>query len=282
LFVPVLGGYIAYSIADRPGLAPGMIGGLLSSLLGAGFLGAIVAGFIAGYGTLYLNRLIRLPRSLEGLKPVLILPVLGTLLTGLLMVYVIGTPVADVLAFLTTFLKSMQGSSAIVLGLLLGAMMAFDMGGPVNKAAYTFSVALLSAQVYTPMAAVMAAGMTPPLGIALATRLFASRFTEVEREAGLSTGALGLAFITEGAIPFAAKDPFRVIPCTVAGSAIAGAISMSAGVQLKVPHGGIFVLPIPDAVTHLGFYVIALVAGTLVTSAMLGILKRPATVEIAA
>jgi PTS system fructose-specific IIC component len=282
LFVPVLGGYIAYSIADRPGLAPGMIGGLLSSLLGAGFLGAIVAGFIAGYGTLYLNRLIRLPRSLEGLKPVLILPVLGTLLTGLLMVYVIGTPVADVLAFLTTFLKSMQGSSAIVLGLLLGAMMAFDMGGPVNKAAYTFSVALLSAQVYTPMAAVMAAGMTPPLGIALATRLFASRFTEVEREAGLSTGALGLAFITEGAIPFAAKDPFRVIPCTVAGSAIAGAISMSAGVQLKVPHGGIFVLPIPDAVTHLGFYVIALVAGTLVTSAMLGILKRPATLEIAA
>jgi PTS system fructose-specific IIC component len=274
LFVPVLGGYIAYSIADRPGLAPGMIGGLLSSLLGAGFLGAIVAGFIAGYGTLWLNRAIKLPRSLEGLKPVLILPVLGTLLTGLLMVYVVGTPVADILNFLTNFLKSMQGSSAIVLGLLLGAMMAFDMGGPVNKAAYTFSVALLSAQVYTPMAAVMAAGMTPPLAIALATRLFPSRFTAVEREAGLSTGALGLAFITEGAIPFAAKDPFRVIPCTVAGSAVAGAISMTAGVQLKVPHGGIFVLPIPDAVTHLGAYVIAIIAGTIVTTAMLGILKK--------
>jgi PTS system fructose-specific IIC component len=277
LFVPVLGGYIAYSIADRPGLAPGMIGGLLSSLLGAGFLGAIVAGFIAGYGTLWLNRSIKLPRSLEGLKPVLILPVLGTLLTGLLMVYVIGTPVADALTFLTNFLKSMQGSSALVLGLLLGAMMAFDMGGPVNKAAYTFSVALLSAQVYTPMAAVMAAGMTPPLAIALATKLFPSRFTEVEREAGLSTGALGLSFITEGAIPYAAKDPFRVIPCTVAGSAVAGAISMTAGVQLKVPHGGIFVLPIPDAVTHLGAYVIALVAGTLVTTVMLGILKKPVT-----
>jgi PTS system fructose-specific IIC component len=178
LFVPVLGGYIAYSIADRPGLAPGMIGGLLASLLGAGFLGAIVAGFIAGYGTLYLNRWIKLPRSLEGLKPVLILPLLGTLLTGLLMVYVVGTPVADILGFMTNFLKSMQGSSAIVLGLLLGAMMAFDMGGPVNKAAYAFSVGLLSAQIYTPMAAVMAAGMTPPIAIAIATKLFPGRFSD--------------------------------------------------------------------------------------------------------
>jgi PTS system fructose-specific IIC component len=275
LFVPVLGGYIAYSIADRPGLAPGMIGGLLASILGAGFLGAIVAGFIAGYGTMYLNRYIKLPRSLEGLKPVLILPLLGTLLTGLLMVYVVGTPVADVLAFLTNFLKSMQGSSAIILGLLLGAMMAFDMGGPVNKAAYAFSVGLLSAQVYTPMAAVMAAGMTPPLAIALATKLFPGRFSLMEREAGLATGALGLSFITEGAIPFAARDPFRVIPCTVAGSAICGAISMAGGVQLKVPHGGIFVLPIPDAVTHLGIYILALIAGTVVTTAMLGILKKP-------
>jgi PTS system fructose-specific IIC component len=275
LFVPILAGYIAFSIADRPGLAPGMIGGLLSSLLGAGFLGAIVAGFIAGYGTLWLNRAIKLPRSLEGLKPVLILPLLGTLLTGLLMVYVVGTPVADILAYLTNFLKGMQGSSAIVLGLLLGAMMAFDMGGPVNKAAYAFSVGLLSAQIYTPMAAVMAAGMTPPLGIAIATRLFPGRFSFLEREAGLSTGALGLSFITEGAIPFAARDPFRVIPCTVAGSAVAGAISMTAGVQLKVPHGGIFVLPIPDAVTHLGFYVIALCAGTAITALMLGILKKP-------
>jgi len=277
LFVPVLGGYISYSIADRPGLAPGMIGGLLASLLGAGFLGAIAAGFIAGYGTLYLNRWIRLPRSLEGLKPVLILPLLGTLLTGLLMVYVVGTPVADILAFMTNFLKSMQGSSAIVLGLILGAMMAFDMGGPVNKAAYAFSVGLLSAQIYTPMAAVMAAGMTPPIAIAIATKLFPGRFSEAERESGTATGVLGLSFITEGAIPFAARDPFRVIPCTVAGSAVAGAISMVAGVQLKVPHGGIFVLPIPDAVTHLGFYVVALLAGTAVTTAMLGILKKPFT-----
>jgi PTS system fructose-specific IIC component len=277
LFVPILAGYISYSIADRPGLAPGMIGGLLSSLLGAGFLGAIVAGFIAGYGTMYLNRAIKLPRALEGLKPVLILPLLGTLLTGLLMIYVVGTPVAEILAFMTNFLKGMQGSSAILLGLILGAMMAFDMGGPVNKAAYAFSVGLLSAQVYTPMAAVMAAGMTPPIAIAIATKLFPRKFSNVEREAGLSTGALGLAFITEGAIPFAARDPFRVIPCTVAGSAVAGAISMTAGVQLKVPHGGIFVLPIPDAVTHLGFYVVALAAGIAVTTLMLGILKKTYT-----
>jgi len=276
LFVPVLGGYIAYSIADRPGLAPGMIGGLLASILGAGFLGAIVAGFIAGYGTRWLNQTIRLPRALEGLKPVLILPLLGTLLTGLLMIYVVGTPVAEVLAFLTNFLKSMQGSSAVLLGLLLGAMMAFDMGGPVNKAAYAFSVGLLSAQVYTPMAAVMAAGMTPPLAVALATKLFPRRFTEVEQEAGLPTGVLGLAFITEGAIPFAARDPFRVIPATVAGSAIAGAISMAAGVQLKVPHGGIFVLPIPGAVTHLAVYIFAILAGTASSTLLLGILKKNA------
>jgi PTS system fructose-specific IIC component len=276
LFVPVLGGYIAYSIADRPGLAPGMIGGLLASILGAGFLGAIVAGFIAGYGTRWLNQNIRLPRALEGLKPVLILPLLGTLLTGLLMIYVVGTPVAEALAFLTNFLKSMQGSSAILLGLLLGAMMAFDMGGPVNKAAYAFSVGLLSAQVYTPMAAVMAAGMTPPLAVALATKLFPRRFTEVEREAGVATGVLGLSFITEGAIPFAARDPFRVIPANVTGSAIAGAISMAAGVQLKVPHGGVFVLPIPDAVTHLGFYVLAILAGTATSTLLLGVLKRNA------
>ncbi len=276
LFVPVLGGYIAYSIADRPGLAPGMIGGLLASLTGAGFLGAILAGFIGGYATRWLNEILRLPRGLQGLKPVLLLPVLGTLFTGLLMIYVIGRPVAELLHLMTHVLRSMQGSSALALGLLLGAMMAFDMGGPVNKAAYTFSVGLLSAQVYTPMAAVMAAGMTPPLGIALATRLFASRFNTLERESGLSTGVLGLSFITEGAIPYAAEDPFRVIPCTMTGSAIAGAISMVADVKLRVPHGGVFVLPIPNAVTHLGLYVVAIVAGSMVTAVMLGLVKKPA------
>ncbi|WP_310596213.1 fructose-specific PTS transporter subunit EIIC [Sphingomonas sp.] len=275
LMVPALAGYIAYSVADRPGIAPGMIGGMLASSLGAGFLGGIVAGFIAGYGVDALNRVIRLPKNLQGLKPVLILPLLGTLLTGLLMIYAVGTPVAAVLSFLTEWLRGMQGSNAMLLGLILGGMMAFDMGGPVNKAAYAFSVGLVASQVYTPMAATMAAGMTPPLAIALATRLFANRFTADEREAGAAAAVLGLAFISEGAIPFAARDPFRVIPSLMAGSAIAGAISMVAGVELRVPHGGIFVLPIPGAVTHLAAYVGALVAGVVVSAVLVGILKRP-------
>ena len=275
LMVPALAGYIAYSVADRPGIAPGMIGGMLASSLGAGFLGGIVAGFIAGYGVDALNRVIRLPKNLQGLKPVLILPLLGTLLTGLLMIYAVGTPVAAVLSFLTEWLRGMQGSNAMVLGLILGGMMAFDMGGPVNKAAYAFSVGLVASQVYTPMAATMAAGMTPPLAIALATRLFANRFTADEREAGAAAAVLGLAFISEGAIPFAARDPLRVIPSLMAGSAIAGAISMVAGVELRVPHGGIFVLPIPGAVTHLAAYVAALAVGVVVSAVLVGLVKRP-------
>ncbi|MEP9400484.1 fructose-specific PTS transporter subunit EIIC [Sphingomonas sp. VNH70] len=283
LMVPALAGYIAYSIADRPGIAPGMIGGMIAATLGAGFLGGIVAGFIAGYGVDRLNRWIRLPKNLTGLKPVLILPLLGTLLTGLLMYHAVGGPVAAALAFLTEWLRSMQGSSAILLGVILGTMSAFDMGGPVNKAGYAFSVGLVASQVYTPMAATMAAGMTPPLGIALATFLFRQRFTAEEREAGAAAGVLGLAFITEGAIPFAARDPFRVIPSLMAGSAVAGAISMAFGVELKVPHGGIFVLPIPGAVTHLAAYALAIVAGTAVTALLVGALRRaPAPVPAAA
>ncbi|ABC22770.1 PTS fructose IIC component [Rhodospirillum rubrum F11] len=278
LMVPALAGYIAFSIADRPGIAPGMIGGLVAANLGAGFLGGIIAGFIAGYVTAWFNRTIRLHRNLEGLKPVLILPVLGTVVTGLLMIYVVGTPVAGLLSWLTEALRGMQGSSAIVLGLLIGAMMAFDMGGPVNKAAYAFSTGLLASEVYTPMAAAMVAGMTPALGVALASRLFRSRFTASEREAGGAAAVLGLAFITEGAIPFAASDPFRVIPALMAGSAAAGAISMTVGAELKVPHGGIFVLPIPNAVTHLLGYIVALVVGTLITALVLRITKRPVAV----
>ena len=276
LMVPALAGYIAYSVADRPGIAPGMIGGLLAANLGAGFLGGIVAGFIAGYGVDWLNRRIRLPKNLQGLKPVLILPLLGTLLTGLLMLYAVGTPVAAVLAFLTDWLRGMQGSSALMLGLILGAMSAFDMGGPVNKAGYAFSVGLIASQVYTPMAATMAAGMTPPLAVALATRLFRNRFTPEEREAGAAAAVLGLAFITEGAIPFAARDPLRVIPALMAGSAVTGAISMAMGVELKVPHGGLFVLPIPGAVTHVGVYALAILVGTVVSALLVGMLKRPA------
>ena len=275
LMVPALAGYIAYSVADRPGIAPGMIGGMLASSLGAGFLGGIAAGFIAGYGVDALNRVIRLPKNLQGLKPVLILPLLGTLLTGLLMIYAVGTPVAAVLSFLTEWLRGMQGANAVLLGLILGGMMAFDMGGPVNKAAYAFSVGLVASQVYTPMAATMAAGMTPPIAIALATRLFRNRFTADEREAGAAAAVLGLAFISEGAIPFAARDPFRVIPALMTGSAITGAISMVAGVELRVPHGGIFVLPIPGAVTHLLAYVVALAVGVVVSALLVGLLKRP-------
>jgi PTS system fructose-specific IIC component len=276
LYVPVLAAFIAYSIADRPGLCAGLVGGMLATTLGAGFLGGIVAGFLAGYLTKFLNDFIRLPKELSGIKPVLVLPLISTLLVGLTMIYVVGVPVKIALGWLTTWLNGMQQSSALVLGLILGAMMAFDMGGPVNKAAYTFSVGLLASNVHGPIAAVMAAGMTPPLGIALATVLFKDRFTEEERSEGKATAILGLSFITEGAIPYAASDPIRVIPCLMAGSAVAGAISLAMGVQLMVPHGGIFVLFIPHAVVGLTNYSIALVAGTLVTTAALRLFKRPA------
>jgi PTS system fructose-specific IIC component len=278
LMVPVLGGYIAYSVADRPGIAPGMVGGMLAVQLNAGFLGGIAAGFIAGYAVAWLNGVLKLPRTLEGLKPVLILPFLGALFTGLVMIYLVGAPVAAALAALTEFLRGMQGSGAIALGLIIGAMMAFDMGGPVNKAAYAFSTGLIASQIYSPMAAAMVAGMTPPLGVALAAFLFRDRFTLEEREAAPAAGVLGLSFISEGAIPFAAKDPLRVIPSLVLGSAVAGAISMAVGAELRVPHGGIFVLPIPNAVSQLGGYVLALAVGTLVTAVALRLLKRPAAV----
>lgn len=275
LMVPILAGYAAFSIADRPGIAPGMIAGVIADSIGAGFLGGIVGGFIAGYTVRWLSQTIKLPRTLDGLKPVLILPLLGATITGLLMYYVVGGPVASILATISAWLKSMQGSSAIVLGMLLGSMMAFDMGGPVNKAAYTFGTGLLASQIYEPMAAIMAAGMTPPLGIALATMLFRNRFSADEREAGKAAAALGISFITEGAIPFAAKDPLRVIPSIMVGSAITGAISMAVGAQLHVPHGGIFVLPMPNAVSGLLGYTVAIVVGTVVTAFALFLLKKP-------
>ncbi len=281
LFVPILAGFISYSIADRPGLAPGMIGGILagSAFTGSGFLGGIIAGFLAGYVTYWLNRGIVLPRNLAGLKPVLILPLLSSAIVGLLMIYVIGTPVHLINVGLTAWLKGMQAANAVVLGLIMGLMMAFDMGGPVNKAAYAFSVGLLSSQIYTPMAAVMAAGMTPPLGLALATLLFKDRFTKDEREAGKAAWVLGLSFITEGAIPFAAEDPFRVIPSIMIGSAVTGALSMLFQCQLRVPHGGAFVLLIPNVVTNLPMYVLAILIGTVVTAGALFILKRPVATE---
>ena len=275
LMVPVLAGFIAYSIADRPGITPGMIGGMIASAIGAGFLGGIAAGFIAGYTAKYLSDYIPLPRTLAGLKPVLILPLFATLITGLLMYYVVGQPVAAVLATITEWLKGMQGSSAAFLGLLLGAMMAFDMGGPINKSAYAFATGLIVSNIYAPMAAVMAAGMVPPLGLALAAVLFRNRFTLDEREAAGATAVLGISFITEGAIPYAAKDPLRVIPALMIGAALTGALSMLFGCELKVPHGGVFVLPIPNAVVNLIPYLIAIVVGTVATTAALFFLKRP-------
>ncbi|AXQ92837.1 fructose-specific PTS transporter subunit EIIC [Cereibacter azotoformans] len=274
LMVPALAGYIAWSIADRPGLAPGMTGGVIAGTIGAGFLGGIVAGFIAGYGVLWLNRAIRLPKTLQGLKPVLILPLLGAALTGLMMFYVVGEPTARLLAIITEALQGMQGSSAAALGLLIGGMMAVDMGGPVNKAAYAFATTLIAANVLEPMAAVMCAGMVPPIALAVATRIIPGRFTPEEREAGNAAFVLGLAFVTEGAIPFAARDPLRVIPSLIAGSAVAGGICMALGVAQRVPHGGIFVLPIPNAVSNLVGFGAALVAGTAVTVLALALVKR--------
>lgn len=275
IMVPVLSGFIAYSIADRPGLAPGLIGGMLAVDLQAGFLGGLASGFLAGYVAKAMRDHIKLPVNLEGLKPVLIIPLLSTLVVGLLMVYVVGGPVRAIMEGLTAFLQGMGTTNAVLLGLLLGGMMAIDMGGPVNKAAYAFSVGLLTSDAFTPMAAVMAAGMTPPLGICVATFLARNRFTKAEQEAGKAAGVLGLSFITEGAIPFAAKDPLRVIPSMVAGSAVAGAISMYFGCGLRAPHGGVFVLAIPNAVNHVGWYALAIAAGTLVTAVALVIVKKP-------
>ncbi len=274
LFVAVFSGFIAYSIADRPGLAPGLVGGLLAQEMGAGFLGGIASGFLAGYLTRFLAHRIRLPATLEGLKPVLVLPLLATLAVGLGMIYVIAPPTQALNQAMNGWLLGMRGANAALLGLVLGAMMAVDMGGPLNKAAYTFGVGLLASRVDAPMAAVMAAGMTPPLGLAVAAFLFRGRFDTDERRAGGPAFVLGLAFITEGAIPFAAKDPLRVIPALVAGSATAGAISMAAGARLLVPHGGIFAALIPGAVTQLPAYLGAIAAGTAVTAAALFVLKR--------
>lgn len=275
LMVPLLAGYIAYSIADRPGLAPGMIGGLLAGTLGAGFIGGIIAGFVAGYAAKAVSRWIPLPASVESLKPILIIPLLASLFTGLVMIYIVGTPVAKMLAGLTEFLDTMGTSNAILLGLLLGTMMCVDLGGPVNKAAYAFSVGLLASQSYAPMAATMAAGMVPPIGMGIATLIARRKFAQTEREAGKAALVLGCCFISEGAIPFAAKDPLRVIPASIAGGALTGALSMAVGAKLLAPHGGLFVLLIPNAINHALLYLAAILAGSVVTGVVYAVIKKP-------
>jgi PTS system fructose-specific IIC component len=274
LMVPVLAGFIAFSIADRPGLTPGLIGGMLAVSTGAGFLGGIIAGFLAGYVAKAISGKLKLPQSMEALKPILIIPLVASLITGLVMIYVVGTPVAKIMAGLTAWLQSLGTANAVLLGAILGAMMCTDMGGPVNKASYAFGVALLSSSVYGPMAAIMAAGMVPPLAMGLATILASKKFEQGEREGGKAALVLGLCFISEGAIPFAARDPMRVLPCCIAGGALTGALSMAFHAQLMAPHGGLFVLLIPGAITPILGYLVAIIAGTVLAGGAYAILKR--------
>ncbi|MGI6187760.1 PTS fructose transporter subunit IIABC [Brevibacillus sp. MCWH] len=274
LMIPVLAGFIAKSIADRPAFAPGMVGGMLAASSGAGFLGGLIAGFLAGYTVAGLKKLFAgLPQSLEGIKPMLLYPLFGILITGFVMMYVVSEPVAAANAALGDWLKNMNQGNAVLLGMVLGAMMAFDMGGPVNKAAFTFGIAMIAEGNYAPHAAIMAAGMTPPLGLALATLLFKKKFTDEERQAGKTAWVLGASFITEGAIPFAAADPTRVIPSIMVGSAVAGGLSMLFGCTLPAPHGGVFVLPV---VGNAVLYLVSILAGTVVTALMINLLKRAA------
>jgi PTS system fructose-specific IIC component len=275
---PILSGYIAFGIADRPGLVPGIVGGLLASVLGAGFLGGLVSGFAAGGIAYYMTRL-KVPKGVRGIMPVVVIPLVSTVLIGLLMIFVVGKPVAALTTALTDWLNGLAGASGIVLGAILGLMMAFDMGGPLNKTAYTFAAAGLTTAIASPitgpspalqiMAAVMAAGMTPPLGMALATAVRKKLWTEAERENGLACWLLGASFITEGAIPFAAAHPLRVIPSCMVGSAVTGAMVMGFGNELRAPHGGIFVLPLVSSPI---LYVLAIAVGTAITAGLVIVL----------
>ncbi len=271
--LPILSGFIAMSIADRPGLAVGLVGGSMAASGTSGFLGALAAGFLAGYLVRLLMKICeKLPQALDGLKPVLIYPVVGILFIGLAMNYVIEPVIGVLNIALNNGLASMSGISSIVLGLILGGMMAVDMGGPFNKAAYVFGTASIAAGNYNIMAAVMIGGMVPPCAIALATLLFKNKFTQEERKSGPTNFVMGLAFITEGAIPFAASDPLRVLPSCIVGSAVAGALSMAFNCTLMAPHGGIFVFPV---VGNAVMYLVALVAGTIISAILLGLLKKP-------
>jgi fructose PTS system EIIBC or EIIC component len=273
LMIPVLAGFIAMSIADRPGFAPGMVGGFMAATGGAGFLGGLIAGFLAGYIVVGLKKVFStLPDSLEGIKPVLLYPLFGILLTGLIMMYIVIEPVKALNDALTVWLKGMGTGNLVLLGLILGGMMAIDMGGPINKAAFTFGIAMIDAGNFAPHAAIMAGGMVPPLGLALSTTLFKKKYTKAEREAGKTNYIMGASFITEGAIPFAAADPGRVIPAAIVGSAVAGALSMVFGIGLPAPHGGAFVIPIVNGNPLL--YVLAIVIGAVVTAFIAGLLKK--------
>ena len=275
LMLPVLAGFIGMAIGDRPALALGFVGGMLAANGKSGFLGALAAGFLAGYLILGLCKICdKLPDAIEKLAPVLIYPVVGILIMGLAMNFVVEPIMGGINTGLNNFLSGMGDSSRVVLGLILGGMMAIDMGGPFNKAAYVFGTAAIAAGNYDIMAAVMIGGMTPPCAIALATLLFKNKFTKEERDAGPTNFIMGLAFITEGAIPFAASDPLHVLPSCIIGSALAGALSMAFHCTLMAPHGGIFVFPV---VGNAVMYLVALVAGTVVSALLLGVLKKKVT-----
>lgn len=275
LMLPVLAGFIGMAIGDRPALALGFVGGMMAANGKSGFLGALAAGFLAGYLILGLRKICdKLPDAIEKLAPVLIYPVVGILIMGLAMNFVVEPIMGGINTGLNNFLSGMGDSSRIVLGLILGGMMAIDMGGPFNKAAYVFGTAAITAGNYDIMAAVMIGGMTPPCAIALATLLFKNKFTKEERDAGPTNFIMGLAFITEGAIPFAASDPLHVLPSCIIGSALAGALSMAFHCTLMAPHGGIFVFPV---VGNAVMYLVALVAGTVVSALLLGVLKKKVT-----
>jgi PTS system fructose-specific IIC component len=274
MLVPILAGFIAFAIADRPGLVPGIVGGLICGVIGAGFLGGIIAGLAAG-GIAYWLAHLKVPRAFKSIMPVVVIPLVSTLIVGTFMILVVGKPIASATTHLTNWLNGLSGSNAVLLGIILGLMMAFDMGGPVNKVAYTFGVASLTTGNTTIMAAVMAAGMTPPLGLALATVIRRNLFTEVERDAGDAAWLLGASFITEGAIPFAAGDPLRVIPSIMAGSAVTGALSMAFNCTLRAPHGGIWVIGL---VGKPALYLLAIAVGTAITAVCVIALKSMRTV----
>ena len=270
--LPILAGFIAMSIADRPGLAVGFVGGSIAANGTSGFLGALVAGFVAGYIVLLLKKVFsKLPESLDGMKPVLLYPLLGIFLVGVIMQFVVEPPIGALNTAINNGLNGLNGASAVVLGVLLGGMMSVDMGGPVNKAAYVFGTASIAAGNYNIMAAVMIGGMVPPLAIALATIFFKNKFTADERKAGPTNFIMGLSFITEGAIPFAASDPLHVLPACVVGSAVAGGLSMAFGCTLMAPHGGIFVVP---TIGNPLMYLVALVIGSFIACGLLGLLKK--------
>ena len=271
--LPVLAGFISMSIADRPGLAVGFVGGALAGTTGSGFLGALLAGFLGGYLVNWLKKFFKfLPQSLDGITPVLLYPFFGILLMGVIMTFIIAPPVSGIMTWMTDTLKNMDPNARILLGIVMGGMMAVDMGGPINKAAYVTGTGLLASGEYHVMAAVMAGGMVPPLAIALCTTFFKNRFTESEQKAGITNYVMGLSFITEGAIPFAAGDPLRVIPACIAGSATAGALSMAFDCTLRAPHGGIFVVP---TIGNPLMYLVAIFIGAIVGCAVLSVLKKP-------